>query len=146
MDPKMQKELEEAKSKNLKRFTEKELEKYKALLLTIRAKIAGDLRHLESESLNSNSRDSSGDLSGYSLHMADMASDSFDRELALGLASNEQNLLNLVDDALRKFGDGTFGLCEKTWKPISKKRLNVMPYARLSLEAQELEEKEKRNS
>jgi len=47
---------------------------------------------------------------------------------------------------LRKIDEGTFGLCEKTLKPISKKRLIAMPYAKLSLEAQELEEKEKRHS
>ena len=122
------------------------MQKYKDVLLTIRAKIAGDIEHLEKENLNSSSRDQSGDLSGYSLHMADMASDNFDREIGLGLASNEQNLLNSIDDALRKFTEGTFGMCEKTLKPISKKRLNAMPYARLSLEAQEMEEKEKRRS
>ncbi|MFZ5802972.1 MAG: TraR/DksA family transcriptional regulator [Candidatus Omnitrophota bacterium] len=137
-------EIEKLKKKNLERFTSQELAEFKKLLLSMRDKIAGDLRHLESESLNSNQKDLAGDLSGYSFHMADMATDTFDRELNLGLASSEQNLLNLIDLALRKIVEGTFGLCEKTLKPISKKRLLAMPYARLSLEAQETEEKEKR--
>lgn len=146
MESEKNKELEKAKAKNAQRFTQQELDKFRALLLEIRAKIAGDIEHLAKENLNSSQKDASGDLSGYSLHMADMASDNFERELGIGLASNEQNLLNAIDVALRKFDDGTFGLCEKTLKPISKARLNAMPYARLSIEAQELEEKEKRRS
>ncbi len=140
------KDIEKLKAKNAERFTKKELEDFKELLLTLRTKIAGDIKHLEGEGLNSSQRESAGDLSGYSHHMADMATDNFDRELTLGLASSEQNLLNMIDDALRKIAEGTYGLCEKTLKPISKKRLQAMPYASLSIEAQEIEEKEKRRS
>lgn len=141
-------DVEKAKAKNQKRFNKKELDNYRKLLSLMRSKIAGDIQHLEKEGLNTSQRESAGDLSGYSLHMADMATDNFDRELTLGLASNEQNLLNLIDSAIQKIdaSDGSFGLCEKTFKPISKKRLTAMPYAHLSLEAQELEEKERRRS
>src|SRR4051812_41397511 len=96
----------------------KELERFKKLLETIRIKIAGDLQHLEGDSLNTNQRDASGDLSGYSFHMADMATDNFDREFTLGLASNEQQILNMIDVALRKIVDGTYGICENCNKPI----------------------------
>jgi DnaK suppressor protein len=146
MDAAKKKALEKIRAQNRKRFAKKELDNFRAVLLKMRSKIVGDLEHLENDGLKSSQRDASGDLSGYSHHMADMATDNFDRELTLGLASSEQNLLNLIDDALHKIEDGTYGLCERTLKPISKKRLNAMPYAALSLEAQELEEKEKRRS
>jgi len=139
-----QKDLEEAVKKNRKRFSKDEIDKFRELLLAMRTKNAGDLEHLEKDSLNTNQRDASGDLSGYSFHMADMATDNFDREFTLGLASNEQKMLNDIDVALRKLDDGTYGLCEKTLKPITKKRLLAVPYARLCIEAQEMEEKEKR--
>src|SRR5687768_13670211 len=58
-----------------KKMDKKDLEKFKALLQVIRAKIAGDLKHLENDSLNINQKDASGDLSAYSFHMADMATD-----------------------------------------------------------------------
>jgi DnaK suppressor protein len=122
----------------------KDLEKFKKMLLEIRAKIAGELKHLEGDSLNTNQRDSSGDLSGYSFHMADMASDNFDREFTLGLASNEQQILNMIDVALRKVEDGTYGICEECSKLIVMKRLTAMPHARLCIKCQELEEKKKR--
>ena len=137
-------EFEKAKDENRKRFTKKELEHFKKLLFLMRGKIAGNLQHLEQDGLNRSQRDAAGDLSGYSFHMADMATDNFDREFTLGLASNVQDLLNQIDSALRKIEDGSFGLCEKTYKQIPKKRLMAMPYARLCIEAQEMEEKERR--
>lgn len=143
--PKKEKKSSKDSERSAKpRFTQDELECFRKLLLDIRRKIAGDLESLEKDSLKTNQKESSGDLSGYSFHMADMATDNFDREFTLGLASNEQNLLNLIDNALRKIKDGTFGICEKTGKPISKKRLLAVPYAPLCIEAQEIEEKEKR--
>ena len=125
-------------------LTKKDLERYKKILQEIRTKIAGDLKHLESDSLNTNQRDAAGDLSGYSFHMADMATDNFDREFTLGLASNEQQSLNMIDVALRKIEEGTYGICEQCDKPIAAKRLNAMPHGRLCIKCQELEEKKKR--
>ena len=122
----------------------KDLEKFKELLEKIRARLAGDLKHLENDSLNTNQREASGDLSGYSFHMADMATDNFDREFTLGLASNEQQTLNTIDDAIRKIDDGTYGTCEECAKMITMKRLAAMPHARLCIKCQEIEEKKKR--
>ena len=125
-------------------LNKKDLERFKKILMDIRRKIAGDLQHLEGDSLNTNQRDSSGDLSGYSFHMADMATDNFDREFTLGLASNEQQTLNTIDDAIRKIDEGTYGTCEECAKMITMKRLAAMPHARLCIKCQELEEKKKR--
>ena len=126
------------------KLTSEDLEKFKLLLQKIRMKIAGDLKHLEGDALNQSQRDASGDLSGYSFHIADMATDNFDREFNLGLASNEQKSLNLIDAALRKMEDGSYGICENCPKPIPKKRLTAMPHAPLCIKCQEIEEKEKR--
>ncbi len=125
-------------------LNKKDSERFKKLLQEARVKFAGDLKHLEGDSLNTNQRDSSGDLSGYSFHMADMATDNFDREFTLGLASNEQQSLNMIDVALRKIEEGTYGDCESCSKAISQKRLVAMPHAPLCIKCQELEEKKKR--
>ncbi len=124
----------------------KDLEKYKKILEDARRKIAGDIRHLEGDSLNLNQKDASGDLSGYSFHMADMATDNFDREFTLGLASSEQQILNMISNALRKIDDGGYGVCEDCQKPIPQKRLAAVPYTRLCIKCQEIEEKTKRQS
>lgn len=127
-----------------KKMSKKDLEHFKELLLQIRAKIAGDLKHLENDSLNTNQRDSSGDLSGYSFHMADMATDNFDREFTLSLAANEQEGLNMIDVALRKIEEETYGMCEECQKAIPKKRLTAVPYAPLCIKCQEIQEQETR--
>lgn len=125
-------------------MNKKETDKFKKLLQEARQKIAGDLRHLENDSLNINQRDAAGDLSGYSFHMADQATDNFDREFTLGLASTEQQSLNAIEAALRRIDDGTYGICEECKKVIPQKRLTAMPHARLCIKCQELEEKNKR--
>ena len=117
---------------------------FRKLLEVTRKKIVGDLSHLEKDALNLSQRDASGDLSGYSLHMADMATDNFDREFNLGLASNEQQILNQIDEALRKMEEGRFGICETCAKPISQKRLQALPYTRYCIKCQSEEEKKKR--
>ena len=119
---------------------------FKKLLEATRKKIVGDLTHLEKDSLNTSQRDASGDLSGYSLHMADMATDNFDREFNLGLASNEQQILNQIDEALRKIEEGRFGICEICSKPIVQKRLAALPYTKFCIKCQSEEEKKKRRS
>ena len=122
----------------------KNLDKFKKLLQATRAKIAGNLQHLEKDTLNTSQREAAGDLSGYSLHMADQATDNFDREFTLGLASTEQKVLNMVDVALRKIDDKGYGICETCKKAIPQKRLTAMPYTALCIKCQELEEKEPR--
>lgn len=122
----------------------KDFGKYQKLLETFREQIAGDLQHIEGDALNRSQRDAAGDLSGYSYHMADMATDNFDREFNLGLASNEQKSLNLIDAALRKIKDGSYGVCDLCKKPIPSKRLMAVPHAPFCISCQELEEKQKR--
>ena len=120
--------------------------RFRKLLEATRKKIVGDLTHLEQDSLNTSQRDASGDLSGYSLHMADMATDNFDREFNLGLASSEQQILNQIDEALRKIDEGCYGICDTCAKPISQKRLLALPYTRFCIKCQSEEEKKRRRS
>lgn len=71
----------------------------------------------------------------YSMHMADAATDTFDRDLVLGLASFEQEGLYEIDAALKRIESGTYGICELTGQPIAWRRLEAIPWARFSLEA-----------
>lgn len=124
-------------------MNKKELEQYKKILEVERRKLIGDINHIEKESLKQSQRDASGDLSGYGFHMADVATDNYDREFSLDLASCEQTRLNDIVDALEKIDDGTYGLCESCKKKISNRRLHAVPYARLCIKCKEQEEKKK---
>jgi len=74
--------------------------------------------------------------------MADAATDSFDRDFALSMASSEQDALYEVEEAIQRIHDRTYGICELTGKPIEKKRLEAIPWTRFSLAAEQLLEKE----
>jgi len=129
------------KASRVVRLSKGDLGLYRKMLLHLRSKIAGDLQKIEGDTLSGNQPSNSGELSD----VADMATDNYDRELNIGLATNEQQLLNDIDMALKKIEDGTYGICEIYGTPIPKKRLMAMPYTRLSMKAQEEEEKNKRH-
>ncbi len=93
------------------------------LARTEREKIAKEMGHLESNVLNVNPRDSSGELSGYSFHMADAGTDSMEREKAFLFASTEGRLLFEINDALRRLYKGEYGMCESCGEPIARARL-----------------------
>lgn len=114
----------------------KTLEAYKKSLMDIKEKITRDIKQMSAENIAS-SGDSSGDVSGHALHMADVATDMYDREFSLGLASNDRELLYKVDAALKRIMDGTFGLCRECQKNISVARLKAIPYAETCLKCQE---------
>ncbi|MFC1704150.1 TraR/DksA family transcriptional regulator, partial [Candidatus Omnitrophota bacterium] len=76
-----------------------------------------------------------------SFHMADAATDTYDREFSVGLASNDRELLYEIADALKKIEDGSFGVCEDCDKNITKTRLKAIPYARLCLKCKRAQEK-----
>jgi len=126
------------KSKKLDKKTSKI---YKTLLLDKREELVGDISHISEETLKKSQKDASGDISGYSFHMADVATDNYDREFSLGLASKERSILFDINHALQKLAEGGFGLCETCKKPISKIRLKAVPYATLCLKCQQNREK-----
>ena len=120
----------------------KEREEFKQLLEKERETLLSKIEHLENNSLNKSQRELSGDLSGYSFHMADVGTDSFDRELALDLVDSEQKLLYEVNEALRRVAEGKFGCCEQCEKSIGRKRLQAIPYARLCIKCEKKKEKD----
>jgi RNA polymerase-binding transcription factor DksA len=70
------------------------------------------------------------------LHMADAATDSYDRDWALAMASSDQSVLYEVAEALKRLADGTYGICEITGKPIEADRLKALPWTRFCAAAQ----------
>jgi len=126
------------------RLTPEDLEHFEQRLLSERGRIMREMGHLENTVLKVNPRDSAGELSGYSFHMADAGTDSMEREKAFDIASKEGRLLMEIDDALRRLYNGTYGICEVSGKPISRARLEALPWARLSIAEQEKLEKEQR--
>jgi RNA polymerase-binding transcription factor DksA len=135
-----------AQNQGVEGVTEQDLKELEVRLLDERRKIMKDMGHLENTVLKVNQRDSSGDLSGYSFHMADAGTDAMEREKAFLFASTEGRLLMEVNDALRRLYNGVYGICEVCEKPISRARLQAMPYTRMCVSCKVKEEKAGRST
>lgn len=124
-----------------KKFTKKDLLYFKKLILKRKEEVIEQIKHISEDTLKKSQKDAAGDISGYTYHMADIATDTYDREFSLGLASNERKLIYEIDDALKKIEEGIYGICEQCKNLITKTRLKALPYARLCLKCQERTEK-----
>ena len=121
-----------------------QIKQFKQLLLQERAKFAGVIRTLAKEA-SKNPREASGDLSSYTVHMADMSADTYERELVSNLASSEQIVLYQIEDALKRIEEGTYGACQQCQKPISLSRLRAVPYTSLCISCQRTKEQKRRS-
>jgi len=122
-------------------LTSVDTEHFKQLLLEKRREILRNVNEFEDEALRKSRLDATGDLSSMPIHMADIGTDNYEQEFALGLMDSERKLLREIDDALERIEQGTYGICEGTGKPILKARLEAQPWARYSVEyARKLEQ------
>ncbi len=119
-----------------------EFKQYRALLIDLRARLCGDVKHLSDGAL-----DDGGD-SKTPNHMAELGTDSYERDFALSLMENDQETISEIDAALQRIQEGTYGLCEAclaegksaTKASIPKTRLKAIPHARNCVSCQEASE------
>jgi DnaK suppressor protein len=115
-------------------MTKAEMQTAQQRLLGMKRRIAGQLSKLEEQALRGAGGEPSGNLSNVPLHLADLASDNYEEEVALGLIENEDQVLTEINDALARIEKETYGRCEKCGRDIPKGRLDTIPYARYCVE------------
>jgi RNA polymerase-binding protein DksA len=120
------------KSRRLKKspLSASDIEYFKQILLAKRSELIGDVNSIESEALKKSRLEAAGDLSSMPIHMADIGTDNFEQEFALGLMDGERKILVEIVDALNRINAGYYGVCEGTGKAIPKARLQAKPWAR----------------
>ena len=116
------------------RLTAPDIEHFKEMLLGKRRDILSDVNEMEGEALKKSRMDATGDLSSMPIHMADIGTDNYEQEFALGLMDSERKLLQEIDAALERIERGTYGICEGKGIPIAKARLEAQPWARYCVE------------
>jgi DnaK suppressor protein len=127
-------------SKNT-RLSQADLDHFRELLLRKRGEISRNVVEIEGETLKKSRLDASGDLSSMPIHMADLGTDNYEQEFALGLMDGERRILHEIDAALQRLQEGTYGICEGTGEPIPRARLEAQPWARYCVEyARKIEE------
>jgi DnaK suppressor protein len=127
-------------------MNKKELQKFEAILLEERKRYIAELAHIKTEGLMTSQKESAGELTSYSFHMADQGSDTMEKEKSVFLASSMGNELYEIDQALLRVKDGKFGLCESCNKEIEPARLEAMPYAKLCIKCSRAAEKQTKSN
>ena len=74
----------------------------------------------------------------------DIASDTIDRTLLNSLGEADQRRLTMIDRALDRIRQETYGRCLSCGKQIPEARLEALPYAVLCVECQAKEERKNR--
>ena len=113
----------------------KELEKYKNELIELRKQLTNSIQGVKEEVKEQD------ESKGYSQHQADEGTDDFGRTISLELTNKEYSVLKQIDRALAKIDEATYGMCDISGKEIPKKRLDAIPYATMTVDAQEKLEK-----
>ena len=78
---------------------------------------------------------------GYSQHQADEGTDDFGQTISIEVSTKEQSIMRQIERALEKIEDGTYGICDVSGDEIPIKRLEAVPYATMTVQAQEKFEK-----
>lgn len=109
-----------------------DLTEFKQLLMTLRARVRGDVLQMTHEALDIDAESKSP------THLAELGTENYEQDFALRRVENEQELLEEIDAALDRIDHGNFGQCESCLASgvtaakslIPKARLKVIPYAR----------------
>ncbi len=108
----------------------RDLQRYKRLLLE---------KHRELSSVQGYAGvrvPAAGDLEG---DLIDQANADAEAELQIRLHQTDGRLLRAIEEALGRIRQGTFGVCQTCQRPISKARLEAVPWTRLCRECKERE-------
>lgn len=116
-------------------LTKQEIAEFRTRLLELYRKLAGFMRENNADVTKPD------DSKGYSQHQADEGTDDFDRTIKLELSDKELKTLRQIERALEKIDENTYGICDVTGDEIPKKRLDAIPYATMTVVAQDKLEK-----
>lgn len=122
----------------LERYSDEDAEYFQEIILQRREKLLIEMGLLTESQRNSTQE--SSDNSTYSLHMADQGTDAQEREKSFFWASREGRYLKYINRALKMLKEGTYGYCTDCGEPIQKKRLELVPTARLCIACKRNEE------
>jgi RNA polymerase-binding protein DksA len=112
-----------------------ETDRFRDALLEERKRVEAALENLHEETAGSLSEES-GEETAYDNHLADTATETYDRELDYTLEENSGHVLAEIDAALKRIEEGTYGICTNCGKEIPVDRLEALPWATLCIDCQ----------
>ena len=115
------------------RYSDAELEEFKALILDKIAKAERDLEIIRGTYLN-NAGNGTEDTSP-TFKPFEEGSETMSKEANAQLAARQEKFIRDLRNALVRIENKTYGICRVTGKLISRERLLAVPHATLSIEA-----------
>ena len=104
---------------------EDQLASYRENLLELRRRLTNESRRaVESVANTSAARD---ELSHLPTHPADRDSEGLARDIMI--ETNREQMIDAIDGALDRIGNGSYGRCERCGRDIPRNRLDVLPFA-----------------
>ena len=110
-------------------WNERDLRHFEQRLLDERGRAVAQMGEFQDQA-GISQEDATGEMSSWRFHMADLGTESYEREQSFLLASREGRLLWHIDEALRRLyrSPETFGICEECGRRIGYERLDAIPY------------------
>ena len=115
------------------KYSDKDLQEFKEIILDKIAKSEEDLAILESSYKNDASNGT--DDTSHTFKAYDEGADTMAKEANMQLAIRQQKFIRDLKNALNRIENKTYGVCRVTGKLIQKERLKLVPHATLSIEA-----------
>ena len=119
------------------RYTDKELERFKKLIVQKIDQAKQDLDLLKSAYMNDS--DNGTDDTSPTFKAFEEGSETMSKEANTQLALRQEKFIRDLKNALIRIENKTYGVCRVTGKLIKKKRLMVVPHATLSIEAKNMQ-------
>jgi RNA polymerase-binding protein DksA len=117
-----------------------DVERFRTRLLEERQRVVDAIDNIHSENPGSLGDETDEPLYQDN-HLGDVATATFDREMATTLEDNSTHVLGEIDAALARIEDGTFGTCKACGRPIDEERLEALPWAMLCIEDKRKQER-----
>jgi RNA polymerase-binding protein DksA len=109
-------------------------ERFRTMLEEERKRVQNAIEYLHAEHPGSLDEEVEEISAGSDNHLAETATATLDRELDYSLEENSEQVLSDIDAALRRIGDGTYGVCTSCGKQIPEERLEARPWASLCID------------
>jgi len=122
-------------------MNKKQTDSFRKILLEKRTEVSERIEHWREVALESNYKETTGDHSGYTSHMADQGTDAMEREKAFLFLSREEKYLQQINQALQLMDLGEYGICRVCGKEIDIKRMEVVPTTRICVPCKQAESK-----
>jgi len=122
---------------NPAKYSDKDLEEFKVIILEKRTHAQEDLDLLKGafqNDRNNGTEDTSPTFKGF-----EEGSETMGKEANVQLAIRQEKFIRDLNNALRRIENKTYGICRVTGKLIQKERLKLVPHATLSIEAKKMQ-------